>query len=146
MSSRTASASWEPGPLRCDVAVEGFTISVDEPEVAGGTGLAPQPTDFFLASAASCFTLALIHNAAKRSIALTMLRVDAIGHYSGRRFDAVRLVVAAVGPTSDQRPALSEAAQRDCYVTNTVREGAQVSVSLEAGISPTSGVSPVALK
>jgi uncharacterized OsmC-like protein len=116
--------------LRCKVVVEGFTICVDEPEVAGGCGLAPQPTDFFLASAASCFTLAIAHNAAKRGIALSALRVDAIGDYAGRRFDAVRLVVAVGGPMPEELPALLEAAQRDCYVTNTVRAGARVTVSV----------------
>jgi uncharacterized OsmC-like protein len=117
--------------LRCEVAVEGFTIRVDEPEAVGGSGLAPQPTDFFLASAASCFTLAIAHNAAKRGIALSALQVDAIGDYSGRRFDAVRLVVAVDGPAAEELPALLEAAQRDCYVTNTIRAGARVTVSVE---------------
>jgi uncharacterized OsmC-like protein len=116
--------------LRCEVAVEGFTICVDEPEAAGGCGLAPQPTDFFLASAASCFTLAIAHNAAKRGIPLSALRVDAVGDYAGRRFDAVRLLVAVAGPTPEELPALLEAAQRDCYVTNTVRAGARVTVSV----------------
>jgi len=137
MISRMASASWEPGPLRCEVAVEGFSVSVDEPEASGGTGLAPQPTDFFLASAASCFTLAMVHTAAKRGIALTALRVDAIGEYGGRRFDAVRLVIAVVGPPPEQLPALIEASERVCYVTNTLRAGARVTVSVQPG--PTAG-------
>jgi putative redox protein len=137
MISRTASASWEPGPLRCEVAVEGFSILVDEPKSSGGTGLAPQPTDFFLASAASCFMLAMVHTAAKRGIALTALRVDAIGNYAGRRFDAVRLVIAVAGPAPEQLPALIEASERVCYVTNTLRAGARITVSVEP--SPLAG-------
>ena len=66
MTSRSVQATWEPGPLRCEVAAEGFTVSVDEPESVGGTGLAPQPTDLFLASVASCFALALVHCAGKQ--------------------------------------------------------------------------------
>ena len=36
---REVSASWTPGPLRCDVSItSGFGIHVDEPVSAGGTG------------------------------------------------------------------------------------------------------------
>jgi uncharacterized OsmC-like protein len=138
MSSRAAIASWEPGPLRCEVAVEGFVISVDEPETAGGTGLAPQPTDFFLASAASCFILAIVHSAAKSGIALSSARVDVVGDYAGRRFDAVHLVIDVVGPTPEQLPALIAAAERVCYVSNTLRAGADITVSVGPSALPAS--------
>jgi uncharacterized OsmC-like protein len=123
--------------LRCEVAADGFTIAVDEPLEEGGTGLAPQPTGLFLASAASCFTLALVNSAAKRGIALTAVRVDAVGHYSGRSFDSMRLVIAVDGPTPEQLRVLTEAAQRLCYVTNTVRKGADVTVSVASATAPT---------
>jgi putative redox protein len=129
LSSRTVDASWTPGPLRCDVAVEGFSIAVDEPESVGGTGAAPGPTDLLLASVASCFTLALVHSANKRGIALGRVRVDVVGDYAGPRFDAVHIGVDVAGPSAQQLKDLIVAAERVCYVTNTLRTAVHVSIT-----------------
>lgn len=137
MNSRSVSSSWTPGPLRCEVAAGPFTIAVDEPESVGGTGAAPQPTDLLLASVASCFTLALVHSAAKRAIPLHRVQVDAEGDYEGPRFAALRIIVDAAGPSSDELARLIEAAQRVCYVTNTLRAG--VTVDVVASALPSAG-------
>jgi organic hydroperoxide reductase OsmC/OhrA len=121
LTSRRVQATWEPGPLRCDVAVEGFTLSVDEPESVGGTGLGPQPTDLFLASVASCFALALVHSAGKQGLQLRGVQVQAVGEYAGPRFDAVHLAVDVAGPGPVELARLVEAAERVCYVSNTLR-------------------------
>ena len=131
VTTRTASASWEPGPLNCVVSVGGFSILVDEPESAGGTGAGPQPTDLLLASVASCFTLALVYSAGKRGIAMTGVQVDAVGHYAGPSFDTVRISVEVTGPTPDELADLIAAAERVCYVSNTLRAGADVTVTAE---------------
>jgi uncharacterized OsmC-like protein len=115
--------------LRCEVTAGEFTIAVDEPASVGGTGAAPQPTDLLLASAASCFTLALVHSAAKEGIPLTGVHVAAIGDYEGLRFAALRIVVEAAGARPDELADLLEAAQRVCYVTNTLRAGVSVTVA-----------------
>jgi putative redox protein len=129
LSTRSVSSSWQPGPLRCEVAAGPFTIPVDEPVSEGGTGAAPQPTDLLLAAAASCFTLAVVHSAAKRAIVLQSLRVDVTGHYAGNRFDAMHLSVDAVGPSADELAKLLKAAQRVCYVTNTLRMAVRIDVA-----------------
>ena len=131
VSTRTARALWEPGPLQCVVEVGGFSILVDEPESVGGTGAGPQPTDLFLASVASCFALALAYSAGKRGITLTGVRVDAVGNYAGPSFDAVRIKVEVTGPTPDELPDLIAAAERVCYVSNTLRAGADITVTAE---------------
>jgi putative redox protein len=121
VTSRSVQAAWEPGPLRCEVEAGGFTIQVDEPETVGGTGLAPQPTDLFLASVASCFTLALVHSAHRRGLELTSVRVRVVGDYAGPRFDAIRLEIDVPGPGPEELAGLVEAAERVCYVSNTLR-------------------------
>jgi putative redox protein len=128
VTSRSVQASWEPGPLRCEVAVPGFTVSVDEPESVGGTGLAPQPTDLFLASVASCFALALVYSAGKQGLELDSVRVEVIGEYTGARFGAVRLAVHVAGPTPEELAQLVEAAERVCYVSNTLRTPVELTV------------------
>src|SRR4051812_46599382 len=131
VTSRSVQAAWEPGPLRCEVEAGGFSLAVDEPETAGGTGLAPQPTDLFLASVASCFTLALVHSARRQGLQLTGLRVQAVGDYAGRRFDAIRLVIDVPGPGPEELAGLVEAAERVCHVTNTLRTPVTVTVSTQ---------------
>lgn len=120
MIERTVGAVWEGG-MRATVDAGGFVLTVDEPTEAGGTGQGPQPTELLLASIASCFTLALAHSAAKRGVEVRDLRVDATGTYDGPRFSALRIEVHAQAPAGDDLDRLVEAAQRVCYVTNTLR-------------------------
>jgi len=127
--SRSVDASWVPGPLRCEVEVEGFSLAVDEPESVGGTGAAPGPTDLFLASVASCFTLALVHSARRRGVTLDRARVNVVGDYAGLRFDAVHIRVDVSGPSPQELEDLLEAAKRVCYVTNTLRAAVNVSIT-----------------
>ena len=130
MSSRTVDAVWVPGPLRCEVAVDGFNLAVDEPESVGGTGAAPGPTDLLLASVASCFTLALVHSAGKRGIVLGRVRVEVVGHYAGLRFGAVHIRADVTGPSPQELEDLIDAAKRVCYVTNTLRTAVNVSITI----------------
>lgn len=140
MTSRSVSASWTPGPLRCDVAADGFNIRVDEPESAGGTGSAPGPTDLLLASVASCFTLALVHSASKRGIILSDVRLDVVGDYAGRRFEAVHIGVDVTGASAQELEDLIGAAERVCYVTNTLRTAVNLTITAES-LTPGGGVS-----
>jgi uncharacterized OsmC-like protein len=128
VGSRRVSSTWRPGPLKCEVTAGAFSIAADEAESSGGTGTAPEPTDLLLASAASCFTLAFAHSAAKRSIPLNRLRVDVVGYYAGLRFGRLRISVDAEGPSPEQITQLLDAAQRVCYVTKTLRAPVTVEV------------------
>lgn len=42
------------GKSKVSAAYKGFIITTDQPEAAGGTGLAPAPFDLFLASIGTC--------------------------------------------------------------------------------------------
>lgn len=95
-------------------------IVVDEPLYAGGGDAGPQPTEVFLASVASCFTLAVYHVARKRSIELPDLRVRAVGEYEGPRFVKVRVEVTSSYPRAELEPLLQRASSV-CYVSNTMR-------------------------
>ena len=43
-----------PGGSRVQAEYHGFTIQTDQPEKYGGTGTAPAPFDYFLASLGTC--------------------------------------------------------------------------------------------
>lgn len=131
MRSRTVDARWAGG-LRCQVQAGRFPLVVDEPTTAGGTDLGPAPTDLLLASVASCFTLALAYTAAKRGTEVTDIRVTVTGTYDGPRFRAVDIAVASDDLPADELRRLVGAAERVCYVTNTLRGGPEIAVSVTA--------------
>ncbi len=121
-------ATWQGG-YRCLVSARGHEIQVDEPLGAGGDDTGPQPSEVFLASLASCFTLALYHVARKRDITLEDLQVRATGEYDGPKFARLRLDVSTRSPRAVVEP-LVEPAKRVCYVSNTLRVVSGVDVVL----------------
>jgi putative redox protein len=123
-AGRTVTGKWRSG-YHCSVRAGAFTIEVDEPVRVGGTDLGPQPTDLFLAAVASCFLMALSHAARKREIKLSGLSVDVTGSYDGQRFSAIH-VRARVGVPVAELDQLVRAAERVCYVTNTLRAGVEL--------------------
>jgi uncharacterized OsmC-like protein len=129
--SLSVDATWEGG-YRCRVQARDHVLIVDEPTYAGGGDAGPQPTEYFLASVASCFTLAVYHVAKKRNIELPDLRVRAVGEYKGPSFVNVRVEVTSSYPRSDLEPLLERAAGV-CYVSNTMRKVDDIEVVLVEG-------------
>jgi uncharacterized OsmC-like protein len=123
-AARTVTGKWRSG-YHCSVRAGAFTIEVDEPVRVGGTDLGPQPTDLFLASVASCFLMALSYAARKREIELSDLSVDVTGTYDGQRFSAIH-VRTRIGVPEAELDQLVRAAERVCYVTNTLRAGVEL--------------------
>jgi putative redox protein len=128
-AQRRVSARWDGG-LRAVVDAGRFHLIVDEPESYGGTDRGPQPTDVLLASVASCFAIAMAHVARKSGIELPDLRVVVTGTYDGPRFSevAISLASTATRPTMEQ---LIPEAQRVCYVTNTLHQPPEITISVE---------------
>lgn len=121
-------ATWEGG-YRCSVRARDHVLVVDEPTHAGGGDAGPQPTEVYLASVASCFTLAVYHVARKRSIELPDLRVRAVGEYKGPSFAKVRVEVSSSLPRAELEPLLDRASAV-CYVSNTMRAVDDIDVAL----------------
>jgi uncharacterized OsmC-like protein len=83
------------------------------------------PTELFLASLASCFTLSLYHAARKRSIELPDLSVRVTGRYKGLRFEHITVEASSSLPR-EQLQALVEPAIRTCYVSQTLKERPEI--------------------
>lgn len=128
MADRTVHTRWTGG-MRAVTRAGGFDIAVDEPQTAGGTDTAPQPTDLLLASISSCFALAMAHVAKRRGIELVRLVVTATGSYAGPRFARIAVSVTADTPRAVLQELLPEAG-RVCYVSNTLRRPLDLVVEL----------------
>ena len=107
----------------------GFSLIVDEPETAGGTGAGPMPTEYLLTAMASCYALALAWAAGQRGITLPDLAVTATGSYDGPRFSRLELLVTSRAKRAVLEP-LVQPALRVCYVSNTIATSPPVEVSL----------------
>lgn len=126
MTSRTVDTTWEGG-LRCTVQAGRFRFTIDEPESSGGTDTGPQPTDMLLASIGSCMALAVAWVANKRGIGLGDLRISTTGVYDGARFSEITVVVRC-DPEPAEFGKLLAAAERVCYVSNTLRQQPRLEV------------------
>jgi putative redox protein len=126
--------------MRAVVVAGPFEIGADEPRTAGGEGSHAQPTDLFLASIASCFTLAMAFVADRRGHDLTGLRVRVTGTYDGPRFSRIAVEVSCSAPEHVVAELLPEA-QRVCYVTNTLREPPNLDILVAPTTSPDSSES-----
>lgn len=123
---RLVTARWAGG-YQVDVEAGEFGLRVDEPERVGGTNTGPQPTDLLLSAVASCFVLSLAYAAVKRDIVVESIGVNVIGTYEGPRFAAIRIEVDLVAP-DDVAATLIAAAERVCYVTNTLKRLPEITV------------------
>jgi uncharacterized OsmC-like protein len=123
---RLVTARWAGG-YQVDVQAGEFGLRVDEPERVGGTNTGPQPTDLLLSAVASCFVLSLAYAAAKREIVVESIGVAVTGTYEGPRFSAIRIEVDVVAP-DDVVATLIAAAERVCYVTNTLKRPPEITV------------------
>jgi len=128
VTDRTVETRWTGG-MRAVTTAGGFEVVVDEPETAGGTDTGPQPTDLLLASATSCFALAMAYVAARRGITLDGLKVTGVGAYDGPRFARISLSVTSGSPRSVLEQLVPDA-ERLCYVTNTLRRPPDLTIEL----------------
>jgi putative redox protein len=126
VADRVITAAWQ-GEFRVDITAGAFHLRVDEPERVGGSDTGPQPTDLLLASVASCVALSVAFSARKRGIELSRIDVTVGGDYEGPRFRAISVTVSTDAP-ADAIDGLMAAAQRVCYVTNTLREPPEITL------------------
>jgi len=126
MTTRSVSAQWLGG-FQVDVTAGQFAVRVDEPETSGGTDTGPQPTDYLLASVASCFAMSLAWGARKRGIDLSPFEVNVTAEYDGPRFREITIEVVWDLP-EDVAEKLVASAERVCYVTNTLRRPPEITV------------------
>ena len=129
MNERTVRTRWTGG-MRAVSEVDGFEIVVDEPATHGGSGTGPQPTDLLLASVASCLALSVAFVARKRGVELPDLDVSVVGRYRGLEFERIAASISSGTPREVLEGLVSEA-ERFCYVSNTLRHGPELVITVD---------------
>jgi putative redox protein len=126
---RTVTTRWTGG-MRAVSDLNGFEVVVDEPEAHGGTDTGPQPTDLLLASVATCVVLSIAFVARRRGVELLDLEVRVVGSYNGLEFGRIAASISSRTPRHVLEGLLPEA-ERVCYVSNTLRHGPELVVSID---------------
>src|SRR6185503_15960481 len=82
MEALEVTATWKGG-YEATVSARGHTMTIDEPESAGGGDAGPMPTEALAISIASCFCLAVAHVARRDGVAISDLHVHARAERAG---------------------------------------------------------------
>ncbi len=129
MGDKVITTYWEGG-YRCRIPVRGHEIIADEPPEDGGTDTGPAPTDLFLASLGSCFTMAVYHAARKRNVELADLATRTTGTYEGLRFSKIKVEVVSSHPREELEKFVAKAKDW-CYVSNTLNSDVKLEYSID---------------
>jgi uncharacterized OsmC-like protein len=121
---------------RFAVDVRGHTVFVDQPLDAGGTDVAPTPTELFVASLASCVAFYARRYLLRHHIDSTGLAVSASYAIGGRpaRVREIRVLISPPSALPAERRDAFLAVASHCTVHNTLTAPADVDIALAAAV------------
>ena len=130
---RTVHVRWM-GQYHTDINIRGVhRLEGDETPEYGGNDSGPMPTEFFLASIASCMCLAVSHMAQKQRIELNNVEVSANAEKDIKifKFREIHLDIQADLP-SGKLQSLVQRAKKYCFVSNTIIEGCPIKITTKS--------------
>lgn len=140
-----AKTAWRDGAVT-ETRARDHVIAADEPEVLGGTDTAADPVELLLASLASCVSIGLVTQAAKRGVELRDFEIEVegdldvrgyLGHEGVRPgFTAIRysLRVDSDAP-SEVLEEIVKTVEKTSPMFDNVSNGAPISSRLEIAAS-----------
>jgi len=122
------------GQYRTSINIRGIhQLDGDETPEYGGNDSGPMPTEFFLASVASCLCLAVTHIGKKKKISLNNIEVNASGEKdpTNFQFKEIHLEIHADIPGNELQPLVLQA-KKYCFVSNTIIKGCPINVTTKS--------------
>lgn len=113
---------------------EDQVLLLDRPVRAGGTGLGFNGGHLMLLGWGACFKSTLLAAAEGRGVEVNRLEIAVAGETADApyRFAELRMrVLLEISGSDEERDHLLEIASRGCAVSNTLRQGAKLSITLE---------------
>ena len=130
---RTVHVRWM-GQYRTNINIRGVhQLDSDETPEYGGNDSGPMPTEFFLASVATCLCLAVTHIGQKKKILLNNMEVSASGEKdpASFQFKEIHLQVQADLPATELQSLVMQA-KKYCFVSNTIIKGCPINVTTKS--------------
>lgn len=116
----------------------GHTVLIDRPTSAGGADRGPMGGELILLGLGGCFLSNLLAAARERDAGVSGIEVEVRARSEGAppRFEEFHMRVRGEYDDRTVMEKLVTIAERGCIATNTLRQGASVTVSLEAPKRP----------
>ncbi len=127
--------------FKVEIKSADFIIKVDEPKEIGGSGEAPNPIQYLLASLIGCFIITTVYHAKLRRIKIGSISVKAQGKLDLRGFSGednirpgLQEIVLEVSIDSNEKRErileLLEFVEKHCPVGDTISRGSKITVKL----------------
>lgn len=131
---RTISVDVEQvGPSTGSATARSHTVFVDRPLEKGGSDRGPRGGEYLLIALGGCFLSTLLAAVKTREADVSDVRVSVVGTIDGtpERFESMALHITGKYSDEDVMHKLVQIAERGCLVSNTLRDGVRLSVTVQ---------------
>jgi putative redox protein len=121
------------GPSTAKGIARTHSVLIDRPVAKGGEDRGPLGGEYLLLALGGCFMSNLLAAIRAREAAVSDVRITVNGtiEASPDRFTALALTIAATHQDAELMTKLVTIAERSCIVTNTLRSGVSIALTIE---------------
>jgi putative redox protein len=121
------------GPTTAKGIARTHSVLIDRPVAKGGEDRGPLGGEYLLLALGGCFMSNLLAAIRAREAAVSDVRITVTGTIEGPpdRFTALALTIAATHHDAELLGKLVTIAERSCIVTNTLRSGVSITLTVE---------------
>jgi putative redox protein len=121
------------GPSTAKGIARTHSVLIDRPVAKGGEDRGPLGGEYLLLALGGCFMSNLLAAIRAREAAVSDVRITVNGTIEGSpdRFTALALTIAATYQDAELMEKLVTIAERSCIVTNTLRSGVSIALTIE---------------
>jgi putative redox protein len=121
------------GPTTSRGVARSHSVLIDRPVAGGGEDRGPLGGEYLLLALGGCFMSNLLAAIRAREAAVSDVRITVTGNMESGpdRFSALALTIAATYHDAELMTKLVSIAERSCIVTNTLRSGVPIALTIE---------------
>ena len=121
------------GPSTAKGIARTHSVLIDRPVAKGGEDRGPLGGEYLLLALGGCFMSNLLAAIRARDAAVSDVRITVNGMIEGSpdRFTRLALTIAATHQDAELMKRLVAIAERSCLVTNTLRSGVPIALTIE---------------
>jgi len=121
------------GPSTAKGIARTHSVLIDRPVAKGGEDRGPLGGEYLLLALGGCFMSNLLAAIRARDAAVSDVRITVNGTIEGSpdRFTRLALTIAATHQDAELMKRLVAIAERSCLVTNTLRSGVPIALTIE---------------
>ena len=121
------------GPSTARGIARTHSVLIDRPVAKGGTDRGPLGGEYLLLALGGCFMSNLLAAIRAREAAVFDVRITVNGTIEGSpdRFTGLALTISATHQDAELMQKLVTIAERSCIVTNTLRSGVSIALTIE---------------